>query len=419
MRRSLALVIVVAFLAISAAALTRLGDFRVEASSDSLVLEDDPAMTVYDKSRVTFGNDETVYVTVTRDDLFTPEGIAYIRSLTASFAAIDGVASADAITEVRLFQSEKRPPNLFRLIQGGSKSFPKLGDKRVIVEKARAELLEHKLYSGNYISRDGKTAAILVTLELSEEHLKVMDRFLTLKSQAPSLQGAARAELAEVRARYNRMEDERKDVRVRIVRDIRAVMEAERAKGVDIIASGVPSIVVDMVDYINDDLRVFGLASIGFLALFLAIVFRRVRWVILPLVSCLGTALWIIALFVLEGKKTTVVTCNIPSLLVVIGLAHALHLIIHYREEMAKQGTNEVRAVLPPAMRAILIPCFYTALTTGVGFLSLIVAGIQPVVDFGTHMALGVALAFALSFVVLPAALSLLPPLPMKDASLG
>lgn len=423
MRRSRALVIVIVFLAISAGAATRLEDFRIEASSDSLVLEDDPAMAVYDRSRVTFGNDETVYVTVTRDDLFTPEGIAYIRSLTATFAAIDGVASADAITEVRLFQSEKRPPTLFRLIQGGSKSFPKLDDKRVVIEKARAELLNHRLYAGNYISRDGRTAAILVTLELGAEHLKVMDRYLTLKSQAASWtgadRGAKRAELAAVTARYNQMENERKDVRVRIVRDIRAVMRAEQEGGADIISSGVPSIIVDMVDYINDDLRVFGLASIGFLALFLAVVFRRIRWVILPLASCLGTALWIIALFVIEGKKASVVTCNIPSLLVVIGLAHALHLIIRYREEMAKQQTNEVGKVLRPALRSILVPCFYTALTTGVGFLSLIVAGIQPVVDFGIHMALGVVLAFALSFVVLPAALSLLRPLPMKDASPG
>lgn len=419
MRRLWALALVVIFLGLCGLMASRLGDFRVEASSDSLSLEDDPGMEVYDKSRAAFGNDEYVFITVTRDDIFTKEGVAFVKELTDKVAKVKGIKSALSITEIPLFLSTKGPPSLPSLYMRGVAGQPKLDDKRVVLEKAKIELTTSEVYSGSLISEDGKTAAVLATFEIDENLRKLMDYWVDLKRKIKVAKGdelaKLKAEFEKVNPEYRAKETDRKDKRIQIVRDLRALIAAEnealkksQVKG-KVDGSGLPMIIVDMVDYIHDDLKTFAVASVGFLALFLGLVFQRFRWIFLPLITCIGTALLILGVFVLQDKRTTVVTCNIPSLLLIIGLAHTIHIIVRFQERSAQFPDAEMWDNLKAALRAIVVPCFYTALTTGVGFLSLMAAGIRPVIDFGFHMGLGVALAFLLSFTVFPASILLLP----------
>jgi uncharacterized protein len=413
MKRLWALILVSLFVGSATYTATFLKGFRVEASSEALALEDDPGQETYDKSRAAFGNDEYVFVTVHRDDLFTPQGVKYVKELTDKVAALDGIKSALSMTEIPLFKSTKAPPNLLALRFKGIAGQPKLTHKSVILEKARKELTTSKVYSGSLVSENGKTAAVLATFEVNPTLTKLMDDWVDLKRRIKKASGELlvklEAEFEVMNPKYREMETQRKDTRIKIVQSLRKVVADERAKGHKVDASGLPMIIIDMVDYIEADLKVFGLASITFLALFLGLIFQRVRWVILPLLTCIGTAIFILGLFVLQDKRTTVVTCNIPSLLLVIGLAHSIHIIVRFREFSNLNPEAELWVNLKAALKSIFIPCFYTALTTGVGFLSLMAAGIRPIIDFGFHMGLGVGLAFALSFIIFPAGLLLFP----------
>jgi predicted RND superfamily exporter protein len=286
-------------------------------------------------------------------------------------------------------------------------------DERVDLEKAKIELVESKVFGGTLISADGLTAAVVATFDISPELLSLWDEYYAARAlyleASPEEQSKQRPAFEALKERYRVGETGRKDERIRIVREIRELVRAARTQGQDVHASGLPTIVVDMVTAIEEDLRTFGIAAVGFVAAFLFVVFRRLRWVLIPLLPCIGTALWIMALFTLEGKRTTVVTCNIPSLLLVIGLAHAIHLIVRFQEERAQHPEAPLEDCIKASLRSLLVPCFYSALTTCVGFISLVVAQIRPVVDFGIHMSLGVGLAFALSFLVFPLALILWP----------
>jgi predicted RND superfamily exporter protein len=57
----------------------------------------------------------------------------------------------------------------------------------------------------------------------------------------------------------------------------------------------------------------------------------------------------------------------------------------------------------------MLVPCLYTAMTTIVAFASLVVAGLQPVIDFGWMMTTGIVLGFCSAFTVVPALMALIP----------
>ncbi len=397
--------------------------FKVDASTESLVLEDDPDARRYDRTRLLFGSDEFVLVGLTRDDLFTPEGVAAVTSLHARFAELPGVRAVLSIASESLFRSFERPvPPLLALSRRA-----KLSSPGVSLEKAREELTTHELYAGNIVSADARTAGIIVELVARPEHVEAARRWGELHQGVRAAEAAvtsaataeARARLADARralddyrAVYTAAEDERKAERIQVVHAVREVVRDERRRGADIDVSGVPSIVVEMVEAIDRDLRLFTGLSVAFIAAFLALVFRRARWVLLPAIPLAATVLFTLAAMELAGRQVTVITGNIPSLLIVIGIAHSIHLVVRWREDLAVHPDAPRGERVARVARGLVWPCMFTATTTMVGFASMVTTGSRPIIDFGLFMALGVGLAFALSFVALPGALSVLPVAP-------
>ncbi len=407
--------------------------FRLDASTESLVLEHDPDARRYDRTRLLFGNDEFVLVGVRRADLFSPEGVAYVASLHDRLAALEGVESVQSVVSVPLFSSFDAPvPPFQALAEPGFLRDALEEEGGIDLARARAELTDHALYTGNLVARDGETAGVLVNLVARPESTAAVERWLRAQeavalardaAQAASAGGDAAARraaddalrqataaLEAERPRYVAAEDARKDERIRIVEAIRAVVAEARAGGVDAQASGVPAIVVEMVEAIERDLRDFSWLSVAFVLAFLAAVFRRIRWVVIPLLPVLASITITLAAMGHVGKRVTVITANVPSLLLVIGLAHALHMIVRWRELLARDPAQPSVERARAVARALLWPCTFTATTTAVGFASLVYAGSRPIIDFGLVMATGVTVALVVSFVVVPGLLSVLPP---------
>lgn len=417
---ALAVLIVVA----SAFVVPRLREFRVDASTESLVREEDPAARVYDATRLLFTSDEFVLVGLTRDDLFTPEGVAAVASLHARFAAIKpGVQDVQSLSSVPLLRSFKRPVQPFMAVAKKAT----IHSPEVDLERARAELTQHELYAGNLVSRDGRTAGILVTFEATQESLAAAGKWLVCQADVaaassalagapPAGKVAAEAALADARARaaaykpeYVAAEDRRKDERLTTLRAIREVVDGARGEGADVQVSGVPSIVVEMVEAIQRDLETFSILSVAFILGFLVVVFRRAQWVLLPLLPVGATVLWTIAYMLSSGKRMTVITGNVPSLLLAIGISHSIHMIVRWREYLVRFPDDAPDRRALRVARSLAWPCFFSASTTMVGFVSLGFTGSRPIIDFGVLMAIGVGSALLLSFVIMPGALSVLP----------
>jgi predicted RND superfamily exporter protein len=428
-----ALAVATLLLVVFAAVLVRpvVKTFKVDASTESLVLEDDPDARRYDRTGLLFGTDEFVLVGLTRDDLFTPEGVAAVASLHAELAAIPGVQDVLSLASAKLYRSFSRPIGpAMALLRNATIRSPGID-----LAKAREELTHHELYAGNIVSKDGRTAGLVVTLQATEESVAATRTWVERQAEVAAAEAAvpsasatgdssvrtrarreAEARLASARAAreafrpaYTAAEDARKAKRIEIVRAVRQVVAEHRARGEDIGVSGVPSIVVEMVEAIDRDLRTFSLLSLAFIVLFLGLVFRRVQWVVLPLIPTLATVVLTLWLMDVTGKHVTVITGNIPSLLLVMGIAHSIHVIVRWREDLARYADSGREARALRVVRSLVWPCLFTATTTMVGFFSLFSTGSRPILDFALFMAIGIGLAFALSFVALPGALSVLP----------
>ena len=165
----------------------------------------------------------------------------------------------------------------------------------------------------------------------------------------------------------------------------------------------------DMITFIKKDLIIFGIGVFLFLIIMLTIIFRKLRWVLLPLVSCFYAGLLMIGLLGLVGWNVTVISSNFISLMLIITMSMNVHLIVRYRQLRKDFPNFSQHELVLNTTSKMVWPCFYTALTTIMAFSSLVVSGIKPVIDFGWMMTIGLSVTFLTSFILFPSILILLP----------
>lgn len=148
------------------------------------------------------------------------------------------------------------------------------------------------------------------------------------------------------------------------------------------------------------------LLAVGLLMLFglLWVAFRRVSQSLLSLVAILPAYLCTVGVMGYVGTPITILTAFIPLVVLVVGVSDTVHLLTAYREQW--RVTQDRTEAVVRAFSDLRAPCFYTSLTTAVGFLSLIGTRIGIVMSFGAFTALAIAFTFAFTMTVLPVLLT-------------
>ncbi|PLX78716.1 MAG: transporter [Desulfuromonas sp.] len=383
-------------------------NFELDASADSLLLENDPHLQYYRAVRDTYGSDDFLVITYApRQDreLFSSDALNDLKRLRDELKNVPRVASVTSILDVPLIASPR--VTLAELAE----HVRTLEDPSVDPLLAKNELRHSPLYSNLILSKDGRTTALLAVLERDQVYLELLSRRERLRDKQ-RLEGFSEITARELEAvedefhRYSSVARERQSDMIAEVRTILAKHE-KRAK---IHLGGVPMIVSDMVDFIRHDLMVFGVGVLVFLVGMLSLIFRQPRFVILPMLCCLASALSMFGLLGLFGWRVTVVSSNFISLVLIITLSLAVHLIVRYNEIIAENPDADQYTLVREMVASKALPSLYTVLTTVVAFVSLIVSDIRPVIDFGWMMALGIGVAFLLTMVLLPAGLVMLKP---------
>ncbi|RMF43376.1 MAG: transporter [Deltaproteobacteria bacterium] len=380
--------------------------FRLDASADSLVLEGDRDLATYRELRRRYSSDDFLVVAVTpMEPLFSDKGLQAIRELRDDLASLEEVRSVTSILDVPLLQS---PPIGFAELQHGA---PTLLDPNVDRAMARREFLTSPLYRELILSQDARTTALQVNLKPDPKYDRLLQRRneLAAADRRGELGPEEQKELERVRAEFKAYSAEVIDREARTIARVRAVLDRHR-EAADIHLGGVSMIVADMIDFIRHDLLTFGIGVLVFLVGMLALIFRQLRWVVLPMLCC-GCSVWF--MFGLLGWldwRVTVVSSNFTSLLLIITLSLAVHLIVRYHELHAVNPRARQQTLVQETVRSKFLPSLFTTLTTQVAFVSLLISGIRPVIDFGWMMAIGTCAAFVLSFLLFPAGLALLKP---------
>ena len=149
---------------------------------------------------------------------------------------------------------------------------------------------------------------------------------------------------------------------------------------------GTAMIASDMISFIKSDLQYFAFGVLIMFVITLGVIFKKMRWVIMPLTSSALIALFVIGFLGWMDWKVTVVSSNFISLLLIISISLTIHLIVRYQELYESNPDLSKQNLVALTVEQMLKPCFYTALTTMIAFASLGVSEIKPVIDFGKMM---------------------------------
>ena len=376
-------------------------EFELDASADSLVLENDSSLQYYRSIRERYGSDDFLIVTYTPEGaLFSDAVLADIASLRDELAALEQVDEVISLLDVPLVDS---PPMTLAEIARGVRT---LESDDADVTLAEQEMRNSPLYENLLVNSNGDTTAMQVNLVINTELRDLIKRRDSLYAKAES-QPDARRRLDELTALI-KVENEAEELRVeKTIADVRSLMDRYRDRAT-LFLGGVPMIAADSIAFIRSDLKVFGVGVVLFIVVILAFSFGKPRWVALPLAVCLLSGLTMMGYLGWAQWPVTVVSSNFISLLLIITLSLIIHLVVRYRELARINPEANQYELVTETVHSKFMPCFYTAITTIVAFGSLLVSDIRPVIDFGWMMVIGISVSFVLAFTLFPTALMLL-----------
>ncbi|MFT6408060.1 MAG: putative RND superfamily exporter protein [Arenicella sp.] len=381
-------------------------NFSLDASSDSLVLENDNDLHYYQKVVTKYGSSDYLVLTYSpKSELFSDATLDDIGKLRDGLLSLPEIDSIVSILDVPLMQS---PPQTLAEVNSQTHYLLDLKTDRVLAKK---EFLSSPIYKDLLVSDDLSTTALIISLKADNKlrHLYRQRNELKNLSRQADFTVAQSERLSNISAAHQRLQREFQARQSKLISQVRVLITKHSAVA-DLFLGGIPMIVTDSIGYIKKDLLVFGALALAVIVLILALAFNQLVWVVVPLLTCLLTGFVMVCLLGLLNWPVSVVSSNFLSLLMIITLSLNIHLIVRYRELFELDPSMSSDELLKRTMHSKFIPCLYTSITTTVAFASLLVSGIRPVIDFGWMMCIGITLALLISFSFFPALVSLLKP---------
>ena len=374
--------------------------FRLDASADSLLLENDPTLEFSREISDRYGMGDSVIVAYSPNgNLFDQISLSRLTSLRDDLLSIDRVDAVDSILNVPVFGDTP--------LTGISEDYLTILDEEQDLELAQEEIMANPVFQNALLSLDGNTAGLLVAFEIDEKSRQLLFQRTALQKlqRSGEITSGQIVELEEVEAAYAEYSVVAADRQHEVIGEIRDVLDGYRDEAL-IFLGGAPMIADDLVTFVQADLRTFSIAVVLLIIVALGLIFRKLRWVAMPLVCCAAAGTIMVGILGLMDWRVTVVSSNFISLLLIITISLTVHLIVRYRELRATRRFSSHKKLLRHSVKSMFRPCFYTALTTAVAFGSLIVSGILPIITFGWMMMMGVATALIVAFTLFPSVMS-------------
>ncbi|MFC1737831.1 RND family transporter [Planctomycetota bacterium] len=377
----------------------------MDASADTLVLDNDESLRYSRLISTRYGQHDFLILTYTpNENIFSQKTLAALARLRDDLRSLERVVSVHSILDVPLLESPAVS------LEELTEDLPSLDSPTVDRNLAEIELRDSPLYRNLLLSPDSQTTALLINFSDDEVYRDLLERRnrLQQKQMSGSINPSERAELKRVIEQYRQHGDKMRLLRHQDILAIRTIMDNYR-RDAELFIGGVSMIADDMITFIKNDLKVFGIGVLFFLILTLGIIFRRMCWICLPMLCCGISAICMIGLLGWLGWEVTVVSSNFISLQLIMTMAIAIHLIVRYRELLIQSPQAPNRQLILDTIHLKLKPCVYAVLTTIAGFGSLVLCDILPVIMFGWMMIVGLLVSLFVTFLLFPAVLILIP----------
>ena len=357
-------------------------DFKLDASSETLLIEGDPDLKYLQELSKRYGSKEFLILTYTPDEaMISNTSINNLLSLKYKIQSLDWVHSVITLLDIPLLNNSDTP------LQERLQNFKTLKDEDVDRVRGFDEIISSPVFRNFVISEDGKTSGIIVNIKKSEE--------------LRNIENKSKNEIETYKDNIKKQNHQN-------ILEIRDVIKSYENIG-KIHLGGIPMIADDMMTFIKSDIIVFGLGVLLFIVTTLWFVFRKIIWILVPISSCLFSVVIMMGILGLFGWKVTVISSNFIALMLILTMAMNIHMSTRFLQLKETHPNKNISDLIILTTSKMFWPILYTVITTIIAFLSLIFSEIKPIIDFGWMMTLGLMTSFIITFTLLPSLINFVP----------
>ena len=327
---------------------------KIDADVLSSLPESDPDAVLMKQIGQNFGGNRMGIVILETDNIYKTEVIEHIRIITDSIERIDGISSVSSLTNIINIKGGDFGIEIGRLVD--EYELPQTAEE---FEQLKNNIANNAMYKGSIVSEDESSCLIVFTLE-DEADVNLVARNVIDKT----------AELQLPEKLYY---------------------------------IGSPMLITYIAELMKKDLTTLLPIAFLLIAIILFVSFRSANGVILPLITAVIAILWSLGLMAVFGYSMSMISNNIPIILLAVGTAYAIHVVNRVQVLWEK---NDPHAVVS-ALTYVMVPVLLAAVTTAIGFVSFIFGSyLEMIKDFGIFTAVGTFVACIISILFVPAVLS-------------
>ena len=344
----------------------------VDPSMETLFIKKSPEYQYYQQYRVKYGSDQMIAVAMSTEDLFTPENLKTLKSITdgiASYSQVERVISLANAQDIKhKMLGVKTVPALEGVFEG----------ERSIAD-AKKDALHNELYVSNIVSKDGKVANILVYLKPAEKN-------------SAAANGAFIAALKEYLKDFEK-------------------------PGLKFYMAGAPVEQYEFIDLIHRDQMVFVPVITVVLILMTFLIYRSVACVVLSMSIVFTTLVWTLGTISMLGQELNLMTSLLAPVIMIVSVINATYLINLFFE--VRPHHKSLKEAVSVTIQQLGLPCFLTHFTAVLGFGSLALSPIPAIQSFGIYAALGTFYSYIIELVLTTLLLPILPYRPVNASASG
>lgn len=335
----------------------QLGKLSIDADVLSSLPDDDKHAVLLKKIGQNFGGNRMGIVILETDNIYQTSVIEHIRTLTDTIAKIEGISSVSSLSNIINIKGGEDGIEIGRLVDEYE-----IPQSKEAFDELRGNIAANEMYKGSIVSEDETSCLVVFTLEDSA-NVNAVARQVLDKTEALNL--------------------------------------PEKLYYI-----GSPMLITYIAELMKSDLMLLLPIAFLLIAIILFISFRSLKGVFLPLFSAVIAIIWSLGTMSLLGYSMSMISNNIPIILLAIGSAYTIHVVNRVNQQEKTAINNSVAL----ALSYIMIPVILAAITTVIGFVSFVFgAYLDMIVDFGLFTALGTFVACLMAIFFVPALLSVLP----------
>ena len=377
-------------------------DFQLDASSDTLILEQDQDLKEYRKIINNYGSSDFLIVTFTdKRKILTEDNLEIIKSFISRLNKLSWIDNVQSVFDVPLLEINNQ--NLTDLID----EILTISSPGIDLKLAEKELLNSPIFKNLIISEDATRTGVLINFKKDNDYEELIKERDNLKEEK-KLSNEQKNYLNKINIEYQTRKKSFDNERHQNINQIRELINDYSNKGLKIHLGGVAMIADDTITFVKNDIIVFGIGAIIFILIVLFVVFKNPIWMLVCISNCITSLVLMIGTVSLLDWKVTVISSNFIMLILILSLSMTVHIVVRFRQFLIDSKSYSNTQALILTINKMYKPCLYAALTTIFAFATLYSSGIKPVMDFGLMMCVGLFITYVTSFTFLPLIISFL-----------